>query len=142
MKNYNDHPAFARASVTIVTHPKKPGKYAKILTAHPKDGAGRLTVFIHDFFGDCGSEVQTGSATGYGYDKTTAAMRGMVIDGHELGDHSGVDKSCARQIKTQKAKPGYSLCNWSTPEGRYTSCYKLAGLDYLRAIGYTVICAL
>ena len=43
---------------------------AKVSVKYPKDGAGRLTAFIHLI----GTETQVGTASGYGYDKRTAAI--------------------------------------------------------------------
>lgn len=107
---------------------------------------------------------QHATAGGYGYDKFTAALAGLWIDGHELTDH------CGRSVKPPKgrktwphgAKPprGYSFANYHSEfltfgfetkkhknpnyigEEGYTSCYRLQGLKYLEAIGYTVIQAI
>ena len=62
---------------------------------------------------------QQGRAGGYGYDKETAALRGMVIDGIALSDHCGQQKKPPRGLRYFPAdyKPprGYSLAN----HGRY-----------------------
>lgn len=59
-------------------------KWGKILVAYPADGAG----IVHVFAWDCdGNGIQHGSATGYGYDKVSAAIAGMTWDGIELTDH-------------------------------------------------------
>lgn len=42
----------------------------RIIVKYPKDGAGRLYVFIHEY----GLECLQGMASGYGYDKTGAAI--------------------------------------------------------------------
>lgn len=48
------------------------GEYAgKIVINYPKDGAGRLHVFVHEF----GYEMITGFAGGCGYDKVGAALQ-------------------------------------------------------------------
>lgn len=166
-KNYfgeiEDNAAFSRVGVKLVTHLKKPGSYAKILVAYPKDGAGRLTVYIVDGFGDHFT-TQKSTAGGYGYDKLTAALSNMTIDGHSLSDHCGQDEHSKRLLKAygkamkagdsakgqaviEKAKKaGYSFSNWTSEGGfkpndweGFQSCYRLPGLDYLRAIGYHVI---
>ncbi len=54
-----------------------------IKAAYPKDGAGRLTVILHEH----GFNPQIGHAGGYGYDKLSAAIHGMVFNGIELQDH-------------------------------------------------------
>lgn len=51
--------------------------------------SGRVTVDVFNF---PGAYLQQGVATGHGYDKFTAAIRGLVIDGHEILDHSGLDR--------------------------------------------------
>lgn len=166
MKEYfreiEEHAAFARAGVTVVTHPRKKG-HARILTAYPKDGAGRLTVYIVDGFGGRYT-TQKGTAGGYGYDKKTAALSGLTIDGHKITDYCGQDVTSARLLKAygramlaggevkaqavveRARKKGYSFANWTGAGGYqpnawtgYQSCYKMSGLDYLRALGYNVI---
>ena len=64
--------------------------------------------------------LQTSRASGYGYDKATAALAGLIIDGHVLTDH------CARLDAPRKPKgspcypegykppKGFRLANWST----------------------------
>lgn len=157
-KNYfteiEDNAAFSRVRVIVVTHPKKKG-HARILVAYPKDGAGRLTVYIVDGFGDTFT-TQKGTAGGYGYDKLTAALSGMTIDGHSLSDHCGADdKSRAylkawhkatapeakKKVEENARKRGYYFANWQTDKG-WSSCYRASGLDYLTALGYQLIYAL
>lgn len=145
--------------VFVITHPKKSG-HAEIIVKYPNDGAGRLRVSLRDCFGDT-CEFSSGYAGGYGYDKLTAAISGLVIDGHKLTDHCGEDATSKKLLnayakaETQEGKQkiverarkaGYSFNNWSgtggyCPTGKegYQSCYKLSGLDYLRALGYRVI---
>lgn len=166
MKEYfreiEEHAAFARVGVIVITHPRKKG-HARVLTAYPKDGAGRLTVYIVDGFGDHYT-TQKGTAGGYGYDKKTAALSGLTVDGHEITDHCGQDATSARLLKAygramlagdevkaqavvdRARKAGYQFANWTGGCGYkpnawagYQSCYKLSGLDYLRALGYNVI---
>lgn len=111
-------------------------------------------------------DVQQAKAGGYGYDKFTAALSGMWVDGHKLTDHCGESLKKPRGKKYFphgfKAPKGYSLSNpalfqvstgrrvdtWApeTLEGPqvqgYTDCYKRSGLDYLSALGYSVIKAI
>lgn len=144
---------FKRVASFTITHPKKPHGYAVVNAAYPADGAGRLTIFVIDSFGD--SRICTsGYAGGYGYDKFTAALSGQTIDGHTLTDHCGEDEYSRKLLKRAKGLSydecrvltsngkarGYQFANW-TSEG-WASCYKLPGLDYLRALGYRVIQAL
>lgn len=144
---------FKRVASFTITHPKKPSGYAVINAAYPADGAGRLQVFVIDAFGDSRT-CTSGNALGYGYDKFTAALSGQTIDGHTLTDHCGQDDYSRALLKRAKGRTydecrallskgkarGYQFANW-TSDG-WSSCYKLPGLDYLRAIGYTVIQAL
>lgn len=62
----------------------KDGSYiGKMQVAYPKDGAGTLRVFLWDF----GNNIQMGTAGGYGYDKLSAALRGLKFQGIEFQDH-------------------------------------------------------
>lgn len=88
---------------------------------------------------------QHASAGGYGYDKFTAALSHMWIDGHQLGNH------CARQIVPSKegvfpagftAPKGYTLANWCPELAGWRNCFRLAGLDYLRDHGYQIVQAI
>lgn len=162
-REIEDCAAFSRVRVMVVTHPKKTGN-ARILCAYPKDGAGRLTVYIVDAFGDR-NFTQKGTAGGYGYDKLTAAMSSMTIDGHSLSDHCGQDATSEKLLKAygkerlagtagdktydKARKLGYNLTDWSTIGGYqpnawdgYQSCYREPGLEYLRALGYNVLTVL
>jgi hypothetical protein len=88
---------------------------------------------------------QRASAGGYGYDKLTAALSDLMIDGHLLTDYCGASKkrpaSGAWPYKT-KAPRGYRFANYSEEAGGYTDCYRIQGLDYLKAIGYRVLQAI
>jgi len=85
-------------------------------------------------------QFQYASAGGYGYDKTVAALSGLIIDGHPLTDHcgsrlpypDGLDHFPASFV----APDGWSLANWRKEGGGWSDCYRLPGLDYLRAVGY------
>jgi hypothetical protein len=148
--------AFDRASAFVITHPKKKG-YATVKFAFPKDGAGRLSVFIEDGINNSEFKFSMGTAGGYGYDKKTAALRGLLIDGIEFTDHCGVlesDKAmCKRILKAaqgiscEAAKAllkgkarAYHFSNW-TSEGP-ASIYRKPGLEVLEAFGYSIIQAL
>lgn len=64
-------------------------KVARICIQRPADGAGRLKVAVTDWgCRDDGNPTQfIGMASGFGYDKLTAALQGMTVGGVELGDH-------------------------------------------------------
>jgi hypothetical protein len=88
-------------------------------------------------------QFQHATAGGGGYDKFSAALSGMWIDGHRMTDHCGTAKKppngCPVFPVGYKAPRGYQLANWDPGEAGWRSCYRLAGLDYLRDIGYTVV---
>lgn len=98
--------------------------------------------------------VQRERATGYGYDKATAALCGMVIDGHPMGAHCGTfgaprkPKGRATYPRAAKCPDGYRFANYVTanksPDGTegYMDCYRHPGTSYLAARGYTIISAL
>lgn len=117
------------------------------------------------------SNVQSRSASGYGYDKTTSALSGMVIDGVRLTNHCGERMKRPKgrlwhdSDKARLARKGYTLANWSaardglSPEekakygtyGRegipdseagWIDAYRMSGLDVLGAFGYRVLKAI
>jgi hypothetical protein len=102
-------------------------------------------------------QFQHATAGGYGYDRVTSALSGLMIDGHKLSDHcerTGAPKppkgrkTYPRDYKTPR---GYTLANWVSSrthpnvpnvEEGYTDCYRLSGFEYLTALGYTVLQAI
>lgn len=76
------HPRAHKGHVVHVVD-GKPEILASIIIAYPVDGAGPLRVAMAS-----GGKWSYSVAKGYGYDKLVAAMAGMVVGGHELGDHS------------------------------------------------------
>lgn len=62
--------AFNQVSSFIILDSETKDVIAKIALKYPKDGAGRLSCYIHII----GTEVQIGTASGYGYDKRTASI--------------------------------------------------------------------
>ena len=66
-------------------------RIARVAVVYPRDGAGRLKMAVTDW-GVPGANVNgpaqyIGTASGFGYDKLTAAMVGATIGGFEVGDH-------------------------------------------------------
>lgn len=128
------------------------GEYVAKVQAHFAD-SGRVTVDVWD----ANRPLQQGSASGYGYDKFSAALSGLTIDGHTMSDHCGVAKNPPRGRKTfpvdAKAPKGYTFANfvsaerakdYGAKEGEegWLSCYRLEGFRYLEALGYRVIQAI
>ena len=72
---YDQHSkAFSHVSSYAIMHRGKPCGVINI--KYPKDGAGRLTMFLHLH----GSKMVKGTASGYGYDKATAAFYDCAIE--------------------------------------------------------------
>jgi hypothetical protein len=64
-------------------------RIARIVVVPPADGAGRLYIGVTDWGADSEqpAEQYIGVASGFGYDKRTAALVGAKVGGVELGDH-------------------------------------------------------
>jgi hypothetical protein len=139
---------------------------AKVLAHYSDGGTCLVNVFNYNNKSSEKLGFQAGKASGYGYDKLTAALRGMEIDGHKLTDHCQTRKTpkdygLARFPKDFKAPKGWHLSNWEhyttvrkegtedyervdipADEQGYTDLYRKSGLKYLESMGYTVISAL
>lgn len=127
----------------------KNGKEIAYVHAHIGKGAAIVDIFEH------GRLTYQGRATGYGYDKLTAAMAGAVIDGNKIFNHCGQDdrvKKLEKQmlqitygdykmelLKKKAEKIGASFCNFMQDKNTYISCYYDSGLERLKALGYNVI---
>ena len=177
----------------------KKGEHVATVTAqYPRDGAGHVYVNVRNVTTSAqqrtadryaatygkrcadrnGADVgglhlwlQASSAGGYGYDKTTAALAGLIVDGHTLADHCGrVPESetakarlfaayCAafdgKQNRADLAeqmaqddwnarakKIGARFANWSSESNRYTSLHFDSGLTRLESLGYRVVSVL
>lgn len=103
--------AAAKAISAYVVLNRK-GENVAIIRAH--FGNSRVLVNVHDNK----AGFQHGTASGYGYDKFTAALRGLTIDGHELSDHCGArikPPNGARVFPSNyKPRKGYTLANYCT----------------------------
>lgn len=176
------------------------GEFVAKVQAH--FGNSRVTVNVFDDK----AGFQRATASGYGYDKFSAALSGLTIDGHKMSER------CGERVKPPRGKPcfpanykprkGYQVANYGQwervadkwerrdsyywrdlaisqwraangktesdwPEGEdceqvqrdarrmareaeesgrvisgYSDCYREAGLQYLKAIGYRVIQAI
>lgn len=90
------------------------GKFVGNLTfKFPKDGAGRLTCYLHLF----GHPMVAGIASGYGYDKKCAALESAC---------SLLEDECLA------AYP--SLMKFDTKGYSFQRALEVAGFDYYRAI--------
>ena len=104
---------------------------------------------------------QSGHAGGYGYDKFTAALSGLSIDGVKMGNHCQFSKKMPKGGFRKKAPRGWCLTNNAkfnengeqlhcgkaerdeTPGyWAFTSCYRESGFSLLEALGYKVIQAI
>lgn len=79
----------------------------------PKDGAGRLTCYLHLF----GYPMVAGTASGYGYDKKSAAL-----------------ESACRLLDDECLAEFPSLVKFDTKEYSFQRALEVAGFDYYRAI--------
>lgn len=84
-------------------------------SAAAREKAGKP--FEHGKYETAGA-FQHARAGGYGYDKLTAALAGMNVDGHELTDHCGARLKMPKGLplfpRDFKAPKGYSLANYCT----------------------------
>jgi hypothetical protein len=152
-------------SALVILNPK--GKHVATVQAY-YGNSGRVLVNVWHAYqkGKETPEMQHASAGGYGYDKFTAALSGLIIDGHTMSNHcsrEGAPKyPKGRNSFPSDFKPpkGYSLANWADgsktypdtgarvhsrlapDESGYSDCYRKEGLKYLEAIGYQVITAI
>jgi hypothetical protein len=126
-------------------------------------GQDHVSFAAFDLFG-----LQQGRAGGYGYDRFTAALSGIWIDGHCMADHCGKNAQSEKLLKGYRAavaasmanpevvnssewrktwnakadKIGASFANWSTETNGYMDLYLLDGLRRLEKMGYQVIQAI
>lgn len=96
--------------------------------AHFSDG-GTCTVNAWDFSPKDETRYMSGKASGYGYDKFTAAISGMVFDGHELVNHCGAKAKTPKRgywLREDKLARGFNLangCYFHAPSGKRVTCY-------------------
>lgn len=67
---YDQHQATFKNVSAFVILDENHEVYAKVSIKYPRDGAGRLYAYVHII----GERMVRGSATGYGYDKGSAAV--------------------------------------------------------------------
>ena len=92
MKQVRESKAAQSLSVYIVLKGKR---HVATVQAHYGESRCQVDVWHMD-----STPLQQGSASGYGYDKFTAALSGLTIDGHTLGDHCGDRKAAGLKYLT------------------------------------------
>jgi hypothetical protein len=109
MKRVSETKAGQSISAWVVLSPD--GDYVAKVQAH-FSASGNCTVNVFDQKAD---KVQTGNAGGAGYDKLTAALSGVTIDGHLLTSDCGVQSDKPDGLKYFPPEfvvpDGYSLAN-------------------------------
>lgn len=157
-KYVQDTKAAQSLSAFIILNKK--GKVVAKVQAYYADSGGVL-INVFDYTGK--HEFQYGKASGYGYDKFTSALSGLIIDGHTMADHCGRVPECeSKSAKLQKAyildnrhyqecfkeyeekaaKIGAKFASWSSEKGKFTSLHFVGGLNRLELLGYTVLQAI
>jgi hypothetical protein len=137
----------------------KKGKLVAKVQAHY--GNSTVLVNVFDYTGNL--DMQAGKASGYGYDKFTAALSGLIIDGHTMADHCGKVPECeekkaklmkayladnrpynesAKEYNEKARKLGARWANFNTEKGKFTSLHFESGLNRLQMLGYQVIQAI
>ncbi len=110
----------------------------EVATIHAHHAQSRVTVDVWER----GRLTGQGSASGYGYDKLTAAMDGLKVGGITLRGHCAdalpFPKGATAFPRDFKAPAGYYLTNWSDKAGGWTSCFRKSGLEGLE-VKYRVI---
>ena len=105
-----DSPALNRAGAYIVLDAQNGNKVAgKILVAYPKDGAGVLRAALWDWTPAESRDVQNGRATGYGYDKLSAAIDGMTFGTGDREFTLDCDGTGIESARAQFEAHGYIL---------------------------------
>lgn len=74
VRKITESPAFNRVGAYVIINPKG-DICGTIKILYPADGAGTMKVVLHEH----GYGPQIGRASGYGYDKLSAALEGMVF---------------------------------------------------------------
>lgn len=151
MKYVLDSPAWKRCRAFLVDHADG-REVGRVYVAFPADGAGRVSVEVWDYAKSYPNARTVRTASGYGYDKVTAALSGQSIDGITLADHCHQDDETRKLLAEMptgfdectefdgriRREHGCTVSNWSQELNRYTSVYRLPGLEQLNAMGYRV----
>lgn len=136
MSNHvRDTKAGQSISAWVVTD-KRGLELATVQAYYAPSGGVQVTVYDRKH-----GKPQQGRATGYGYDKLTAALSHLTINGLELVNHCEVGAKFPKGLdhfpRDYKRK-GYRTANWSSEKGGWMSCYRISGLELLEAYGMRV----
>ena len=158
------HDTAAGKSISAYIVMKKCKVVATVRAHYSNGGTCLVNVFSSD-----GTAFQYGRATGSGYDKFTAALAGLIIDGITLSDHCGRDEKTVKLLAqyhaackavcigghsvtwggdfqkfwdAKAAKLGATFANWRSAESGFQSLHIASGLDRLKMAGYDVIQAI
>lgn len=122
---YEQHDkAFNNISAYVITD-KTGERVATIAFKFPKDGAGRLTAYFHII----GIPMIKGTATGYGYDKRSAALDNAMEKPISLVDYHGDCAAMQEEINRFRAafEKGNAGSHWDT-------ALREAGYNVLQAV--------
>lgn len=160
-----DQTKAGRQIAAYVVLDRKCQMIGKILVYH---GEGRTTVNVWDLTREYGDRYFEATASGYGYDRTTAALRGLTCGGLRMYDHCEPSKEATQAMKQYMALPdsvacepythgktreidrffarwakkGVNFTNHDRETRRYGSAYMKAGVEGLAARGLRVIQAI
>lgn len=98
--------AFSNVQAFVIA--KDSERVATVAFKYPKDGAGRLYCYLHIL----GFPMVRACASGYGYDKRSAAAAAAAKLVDLSGDHSLARKELAQTIKSLITDGGHS---WERP---------------------------
>ena len=81
------------------------GEYCATVQTHYGNSRTQVDIWA------AGMDLQQGSASGYGYDKFTAALAGLKIDNHILNNHCGQNETTKSILEAylRKVKEAYKL---------------------------------
>ena len=101
--------ANANRAAPVVKHPDEVAAFPFRPTVKPERKNDPFTAALFRF--------QAAKATGYGFDKKTCALAGLIIDGHAITDHCArlgapIGPDNGRFPQGYTAPKGYTLSNW------------------------------
>ncbi len=122
---YEQHDAaFKNVSAYVITD-KTGERVATIAFKFPKDGAGRLTTYFHII----GIPMIKGTASGYGYDKRSAALDNAMEKPISLVDYHG--DCAAMQEEINRFRMAFEAGNAGS---QWDTALRDAGYNVLQAV--------